>query len=127
MTPSRPPDHDRLVRKARGEADRNSDADAAYRRWRTTEGTIEARVAKMRSSARWQRVREYVLQRDGGLCGPCRKAGRTEPATQVNHIVAAVIIVRQRGDEALFDTANCEAICVKCHSKVSARERRREA
>lgn len=59
--------------------------------------------------ARWRKYRAGYLQANP-LCVLCLAAGRTEPATVVDHIQA------HKGDEALFwDPANHRALCKPCH------------
>src|SRR5918996_225875 len=67
---------------------------------------------------RWRRARAAYLARHP-LCGPCREAGRLEPATVVDHRVP------HRGDPVLFwDEANWAALCKRCHDAKRAREGR---
>lgn len=45
-------------------------------------------AARIRNTARWQRTRAKVRQRDGGLCRLCLAAGRiTTDAVQVHHVI----------------------------------------
>ena len=37
--------------------------------------------------AMWQKKRKRILQRDNGMCQPCRRAGRVKAASHVDHIV----------------------------------------
>ena len=92
-------------------------ADAEYNRARRSDPDrgIEDAVV---SSARWKAVRARVL-RDEPLCRTCAAAGRTELATQVDHVVP----VRVRPDLA-YDLGNCQPLCGTCHGLKSAAERR---
>ncbi|WP_354411979.1 HNH endonuclease signature motif containing protein [Marinobacterium sp. MBR-111] len=63
----------------------------------------------------WRRKRDRVLQRDKGLCQPCRRGGRVTPATEVDHIKP----VAEGGTDA---DSNLEAICTSCHRAKTARE-----
>ena len=76
-------------------------------------GSHDVRV----TGRRWMRLREMVLRRDGGLCVPCKNAGRVTVATQVDHIVPLA-----KGSIP-DDLAGCQAICDRCHAVKSAQER----
>jgi 5-methylcytosine-specific restriction enzyme A len=66
----------------------------------------------------WQRAREGFLRKHP-LCRACLDLGRTEPATDVDHITP------HRGDKVRFwDRANWQALCHRCHSAKTARESR---
>lgn len=91
-------------------------ADAEYNRARRSDpdrGVEDAVV----SSARWKAVRAQVL-RNEPLCRMCVAAGRTELATQVDHVVP----VRVRPDLA-YDQGNCQPLCGPCHGLKTAAER----
>lgn len=58
---------------------------------------------------RWQKARASYLNKHP-LCVMCLKAGRTTPATVVDHIKP------HRGDSKLFwDSSNWQALCKHCH------------
>lgn len=59
--------------------------------------------------AAWDKLRVFVLRRDKGLCQPCLKRGRTELATEVDHIIP-------KAKGGTDDEANCQAICRACHA-----------
>lgn len=65
--------------------------------------------------SRWVRLRLRILKRDGHLCQPCERAGRTTPATQVDHITAKA----QGGTD---DPANLQGICRACHEAKTLEE-----
>lgn len=67
----------------------------------------------------WQKLRERVLERDCGLCQPCKRAGRITPATEVDHIHN-----RAEGGTVL-DEANAQSICAPCHKAKTAEESKR--
>lgn len=75
-------------------------------------------AAAVYRSARWSAVRAQVL-RDEPVCRPCAAAGRTEIATQVDHVIP----VGARPDLA-FDRTNLQPICTVCHAAKSQAERR---
>ena len=59
------------------------------------------------ASARWRRLRRRILARDGWECQACGKLlGRAE----VDHIVPVM-----KGGQP-FEPANCQVLCVQCHS-----------
>jgi 5-methylcytosine-specific restriction protein A len=64
----------------------------------------------------WQAIRWRILARDCGLCQPCKLAGRTTEATEVDHIAPLEI----GGTDA---EANLQSICQDCHKAKTARER----
>lgn len=54
---------------------------------------------------RWQQARAVFLL-DHPLCIECKKSGKVEPATEVDHVVP------HRGDRVLFwDSSNWQALC----------------
>ena len=57
----------------------------------------------------WVRLREVILRRDLYLCQPCQKAGRTTPATAVDHI-------RPKASGGSDEAGNLQAICRECHA-----------
>ena len=85
---------------------------------------VQARADALRKTARWQRLRAHVLRRDP-LCVACKAEGRVEPATQVDHIVPVVALIRANDEERVFDPANLRALCRSCHARKSATERGR--
>lgn len=59
--------------------------------------------------ADWRRLREQVLDRDAGLCQPCRRRGVATPGCRtVDHIVPKA----RGGTDAI---GNCQCICEDCH------------
>lgn len=61
--------------------------------------------------ARWSSLRESQLSAEP-LCRHCAAAGRTTPATDVDHVTP------HRGDPALFwDSRNLQSLCKACHSR----------
>ena len=67
-------------------------------------------------TARWRRERALFL-RAHPLCEECRRQGRIQAASQVDHIRP------HEGDPGLFwDQANWQSLCVACHSKKTAAE-----
>ena len=67
---------------------------------------------------RWKQIRKHVIQRDKGLCIPCLNADRIEPFKHVDHIVP-------KADGGTDELSNLQCICLPCHKKKTARERKR--
>ena len=65
--------------------------------------------------AQWQKLRRDILQRDHGLCQPCKRAGRVTLATEVDHI-------RNKAQGGKDNPANLQAICRPCHAAKTADE-----
>jgi 5-methylcytosine-specific restriction protein A len=68
----------------------------------------------------WDKLRAVILQRDAGLCQPCRQRGTVTVATEVDHIIG-----KESG--GTDDSLNLQSICRPCHKAKSAREGRRHA
>lgn len=64
--------------------------------------------------ANWRKLRLMTLAREP-LCRMCMANGRTEPATQVDHITP----LRQGGTNI---AENLQALCARCHMRKTARE-----
>jgi len=67
--------------------------------------------------AEWDRKRERILARDGGLCCPCRRIGRVTLGREVDHTVP-----KARG--GTDDDDNLQTICRPCHKAKTAAEAR---
>ncbi|MBK5120899.1 HNH endonuclease [Burkholderia sp. R-69980] len=65
--------------------------------------------------AMWQKKRKRILQRDNGMCQPCRRAGRVKAASHVDHIL-------NKANGGTDDDSNLEAICLACHKLKTGRE-----
>lgn len=65
--------------------------------------------------AKWVRLRARILERDNGLCQPCRKVGRVTAARHVDHIVA-------KAEGGTDDESNLQSICPTCHAAKTADE-----
>jgi len=89
----------------RQDRDRERDTQS-WRRWYKT--------------ARWQRLRWSILQRD---LFTCRRCHRNEPDTSQ---LVADHRRPHRGDEALFwNEGNLQCLCKPCHDSAKQREERR--
>lgn len=106
-----PPTAAQLVRGATPERDR--DADRRY-----DEARADDFAKRVRSTARWQKVRKLAIARDRGLCLDCRDVGRFVAAREVDHVIAV------RDDPSLaFVLANLRSLCVPCHRRKEAAAR----
>ena len=67
------------------------------------------------ASARWRRVREAALWRDGGLCVLCKAIGVLTPAVEIDHI-------QPRSDRPDLELTidNLQSLCKKHHGLKSA-------
>lgn len=63
----------------------------------------------------WKKLRKVVIQRDGGLCQPCRREGRVTTFTEVDHIVP-----KAEGGTDSHDNLQC--ICDPCHREKTLQE-----
>lgn len=107
--PWRPPTHDGL----KGRAVRNQRYDAER---------AETLAVQVRNSARWQKLRALLLNRQPLCADPfLLHPGRLVPATQVDHIAP----IAQRPDLA-YTLSNLQGLCTACHGRKTAMERRRE-
>lgn len=71
----------------------------------------------------WDKVRKYVMERDCGLCQPCRRAGKYTAATAVDHITSKARAAKLKWAQAqIDDPLNLQAICEPCHLAKSAEE-----
>ena len=75
-------------------------------------------TARIHGSGRWQDVRAQVL-RNEPVCRECALTGRSEPATQVDHIVGVAL-----APERAYDPTNLQPLCTSCNAWKSALERR---
>ena len=74
-------------------------------------------LASPYSSARWKKLREFVLRKCSHLCETCLRNGIYTNATQVDHIIP----VYQRPD-LFWDEDNLAGICNSCHAVKSKEE-----
>lgn len=91
--------------------------DQAYGAFRRSDPT-ESRLARIRGSGRYRRVRELAL-RQHPYCVVCKREGKLVPTTEIDHIIP----LRVRPDLA-FSMENLQGLCGRHHALKSARERR---
>ena len=65
--------------------------------------------------SQWDRQRLLILERDGGLCQPCARAGRVQGGRTVDHIL-------NKAQGGTDDPANLQTICDPCHASKTHRE-----
>lgn len=81
--------------------------------WHRDRETTHGRVY----TKRWDRARRAFLAQHP-LCEECKRQGRVEPATQVDHITPHGMNM-----DLFWDSENnWEALCRPCHSRKTARE-----
>ena len=99
------------------------DSDRAYDRTRRRSDPALREAQRFRSSARWQRFRDW-FKRVHPLCvdpfGYHREDGKAQAAEHVHHIVPLVESIEDACDEA-----NCMAVCAACHARLEAGLRRK--
>lgn len=104
--PSLPPRLAQIAPATEADRSRMRDAQQAWRGWYKT--------------ARWQRLRWSVLERDQFTC---RRCGRIEGDTR---LLVADHVQPHRGDEALFwEAGNLQCLCKACHDSAKQSEERR--
>ena len=111
--PHRPLSHSQRLGRA--------ESDKAYDETQRATTPALALAKKIRSSARWRRVRRLVLGKHP-LCtdpwGVHAEDGIPVLAQEVDHIVELI-----KAPERAFDEANLQPLCSPCHNTKSATER----
>lgn len=64
----------------------------------------------------WDKLRQRIMERDGGLCQPHHRSGLVALATEVDHLL-------NRAQGGSDDEANLQAICGACHKSKTNAER----
>lgn len=71
---------------------------------------------KFYSSNKWRKLRQYVFDRDAGLCAECKRNGRTTEADVIHHIKPwAKTASAEEREKLKWDKDNLEPVCHKCH------------
>lgn len=112
--PRRPSSHHADLRRIQG-ASASSIEDAARRKADPSQAEADALV----HTGRWARLRALVLNREP-LCRVCTNAGRTVPASSVDHITP-----RQVAPDLAYVESNLQPLCSACHALKSQQERGR--
>lgn len=71
----------------------------------------------------WDRRRLRILERDCGICQPCKREGRLHLGSEVDHVVSKAEWRRRHGSlDGVDDDENLQAIHRDCHRAKTARE-----
>jgi 5-methylcytosine-specific restriction protein A len=73
--------------------------------------------------ADWDRLRQLILQRDCGICQPCKRKGVIHTGTEVDHIISKAKAKRMRWTDAQINAeSNLQVINSECHKAKTADE-----
>lgn len=73
--------------------------------------------------AEWEKVRARVIERDMGLCQPCKRNGRVTAGREVDHITPKAKAEKLGWTQKQMDAmTNLELACTPCHAEKTARE-----
>lgn len=71
--------------------------------------------------AAWDKLRLVVIERDHGLCQPCRRGGRVAVGNEVDHVVPKAEAKRKGWtQQQMDDLSNLQFICTSCHKTKTA-------
>lgn len=74
----------------------------------------------------WDKTRKRILQRDYGICQPCKRNGYIHPGTEVDHIVSKAEGKRLGWAQSRIECdANLQTICKPVHAEKTAAEQGR--
>lgn len=118
--PTKPLSHEQLLRAQRRHVYGRACRDREYREHRGDD-PAQREADRLRTSGRWKRARQYKLQR-APLCERCRREGRVVPASDVNHRVPVVDLVRRGESHRAFELQLLESICRRHHNIETRRE-----
>jgi 5-methylcytosine-specific restriction protein A len=65
--------------------------------------------------AQWRKLRTLVMQRDAGICQPCKKMGILHMGTEVDHI-------KPKAQGGTDDMGNLQTICSEAHKRKTTEE-----
>jgi 5-methylcytosine-specific restriction endonuclease McrA len=98
---------------------RPSQAKAEYDAGTRRDDPRLAEAARIRSSSRWQRFRNWFKARHPLCCDPFGEHGDTPvPVAQVHHVASLA-----ERPELACDEGNCRSLCTRCHARVERMER----
>jgi len=73
-----------------------------------------ARHSEIYKTTEWEKVRQFVIVRDNGLCVLCRKKGKIKPGTQIDHIEE--LTDKNKHDwNIAYNPENLQLLCDDCH------------
>jgi len=71
----------------------------------------------------WEKVRAQVIERDMGMCQPCKRNGRITQGREVDHITPKAKAEKLGWTQERIDhPANLQCICTPCHNEKTATE-----
>jgi 5-methylcytosine-specific restriction protein A len=87
------------------------------------QGTVKSRPTprervirgRVYNRTQWRTARQMFL-REHPTCTECAKHGRLTPATEVHHVTPI-----REAPELTFDPENLMALCMRCHSSITAK------
>ena len=92
----------------------NTSSQPRTRSWQKRENP---ELRRLRSSKRWQELRERILT-EHPLCYLCRRLGMAPRlATEVHHIMPAAEAVKRGGEEAFYELRNLVPLCSYHHDR----------
>lgn len=78
---------------------------------------IDPHLQALRSSLRWQRLRDAILTARP-VCEICRRLSDTPRlATEVHHIIPAATMIARAGDDGFFEVSNLIPLCAHHHQR----------
>jgi 5-methylcytosine-specific restriction endonuclease McrA len=73
-----------------------------------------ARHKEIYQTAEWEKVRQYVVARDNGLCQECLRHGKITAGREVDHITA--LSNDNKSDWGIaYNPDNLQLLCDSCH------------
>lgn len=74
----------------------------------------------------WDKTRKRILQRDFGICQPCKLKGHIHPGNEVDHIISRAEGKRLGWAQSHVERdANLQTICTEAHKIKTAKEQGR--
>mgnify|MGYP001809808817 CR=1 FL=1 len=67
-------------------------------------------------TARWKKVRTYVIGRAHGLCEGCKRRGVMRPGREVDHI-EELTEENCTVDAIVYNPKNLQLLCTDCHNE----------
>lgn len=74
-------------------------------------------LRRLRSSGRWQKLRESILQKHP-ICFLCDRIGcAPRLAVEIHHIIPAQTMIDRSGEESFYDPENLVPLCKMHHER----------